>query len=213
MDPPELQDQPFVCSIGKSQNGPFQDCPCSITPRNATDFAGKFIRYRVEPSDVHLFTSTTATREGQDTFSVLMCSQQQVQFVHRVSSPKNKKEELVNAIYHFLARKGGSRVSTDRRGNKGMCLLSTLTDSLLVIDGYCQTLTDRSYSVPAEFTCFSGYNVPEASKHKQKTLEYTAVEVNACKVFELLEKPWMSKGTCSEEVVHLCSLCFVLWSV
>ena len=24
--PPELQDQPFVCSIGKSQNGPFQDC-------------------------------------------------------------------------------------------------------------------------------------------------------------------------------------------
>ena len=28
--PPELQDQPFVCSIGKSQNGPFQDCPCSI---------------------------------------------------------------------------------------------------------------------------------------------------------------------------------------
>ena len=105
--------------------------------------------------------------------------------MHRVSSPKNKKEELVNAIYHFLARKGGSRVSTDRRGNKGKCLLSTLTDSLLVIDGYCQTLADRSYSVPAEFTysvpaeftCFSGYNVPEASKHKQKTLEYTAVEV------------------------------------
>ena len=28
--PPELQDQPFVCSIGKSQNGPFQDCPCNI---------------------------------------------------------------------------------------------------------------------------------------------------------------------------------------
>ena len=28
--PPELQDQPFVCSIGKSQNGPFQDRPCSI---------------------------------------------------------------------------------------------------------------------------------------------------------------------------------------
>ena len=28
--PPELQDQPFVCSIGKSQNGPFQDGPYSI---------------------------------------------------------------------------------------------------------------------------------------------------------------------------------------
>ena len=32
--PPEPQDQPFVCSIGKSQNGPFQDRPCSIIKKN-----------------------------------------------------------------------------------------------------------------------------------------------------------------------------------
>ena len=34
--PPELQDQPFVCSIGKSQNGPFQDRPCSIIKKKNT---------------------------------------------------------------------------------------------------------------------------------------------------------------------------------
>ena len=34
--PPELQDQPFVCSIGKSQNGPFQNRPCSIIKKKNT---------------------------------------------------------------------------------------------------------------------------------------------------------------------------------
>ena len=210
--PHELQDQPFVCSIGKSQNGPFHDCPCSIPARNATDFAGKFMQYRVEPSDAHLSTSITVTREGQDAFSVLMCSQWQVQFVQRVSSPKNKKEELANAITSWLEKEGVGFQPTDVE-TKGKCLLITLTDALSVIDEHCQTLADRSYSVPDKFTYFSGYNVPEATSTSKKTLQRTAVEVNACKVFELLEKLWMSKGTCSEEVVYLCSCAFVLWCV
>ena len=76
--PPELQDQLFVCSIGKSQNGPFQDCPSSITAGDAIDFAGKFIWYRVELSDTHQATSITATRGSPDAFSVLMSSQQEI---------------------------------------------------------------------------------------------------------------------------------------
>ena len=36
--PSDLQDWPFVRSIGKSQDGPFQDCPCSIIGKDATEF-------------------------------------------------------------------------------------------------------------------------------------------------------------------------------
>ena len=61
---------------------------------------------------------------------------------------------------------------------KGKCLLSTLSDALWVIDGHLETLVNGRYS---EFSDFSNYNVPEASKHKQKILECTAVEVNAHK--------------------------------
>ena len=61
---------------------------------------------------------------------------------------------------------------------KGKCLLSTLSDALWVIGGHLETLIDRRYS---EFSDFSNYNGPEASKHKQKNLECTAVEINAHK--------------------------------
>ena len=157
--PPELQDQPFVCSIGKSQNGSFQDCPCSVIARDAIEFAGKFTRYRVEPSDAHPATFTTATRGSPDVFSVLMSSQREIQFVKCVSSPRNKKEESANAVSSWLENKGVGFQPTDVE-TKGKCLLSTLADALWVIDGHVETLADRSYAIPTEFACFSGYNVP-----------------------------------------------------
>ena len=104
--PPELEDQPFICSIGQSQNGPFQDCPCSITARDAIEFAEKFVRYRVEPTDARLSTSMTATQGSPNAFSVLMSSQREIKFVQRVSSPRNKKEELANAVSSWLENKG-----------------------------------------------------------------------------------------------------------
>ena len=192
--PPELQDQPFVCSMGKRQNGPFQDCPCSITARDAIEFAGKFIRYHVEPADAHRAASTTATRGSPDAFSVLMSSQWEIQFVQRVSNPRNK-EELANVASWLENNKGVGFQPTDVETKRKS--LSTLADALWVINGHLETLSDRNYTIPTEFSCFSGYNIPEASKHKWKTLKRTAVEVNARKLFELLEKPWMSQGRCS----------------
>ena len=70
---------------------------------------------------------------------------------------------------------------------KRKCLLSTLADALWVIDGHSETFAGRSYTIPTEFAPFSGYNVPEANKHKRKTLERTTVEVNARRLFELLD--------------------------
>ena len=81
---------------------------------------------------------------------------------------------------------------------RGKYILGALTDVFWITDVHSHTLTDRRYSVPAEFSQFSGFNVPEASKHKKHTaLEHSTVEMSARKLFELLEKPSMSKRRCS----------------
>ena len=123
--PPELQDQPFVCTIGKSQNGLFQDCPCSITARDAIEFAGKFNRYCVKAHDAYLAASTKVTHGSSDAFSVLMSSQRKVQFVQRVCSPRNKKAELANAVSSWLESNRVGFQLTDVE-TKGKYLLSTL---------------------------------------------------------------------------------------
>ena len=76
-------------------------------------------------------------------------------------SPRNKRDELANAVSSWLERKGVRFQPTDVE-TKGKCLLSTLAD------GHPDTLAGRSYAIPAEFTCFSGYNIPEASQAQVK---------------------------------------------
>lgn len=67
-----------------------------------------------------------------------MSSQREIKFVQRVSSPRNKKEELANAVSSWLENKGVGFQPTDVE-TKGKCLLSTLADALWLIDGHLQT--------------------------------------------------------------------------
>ena len=98
--------------------------------------------------------------------------------MEHVCSPRNKKEESTNAVSSWLESKGVGFQPTDVE-TKGKCLLSTLADALWVTDAHWETRAGRSHAIPPQFARFSGYNVPETSKHKRKTLERTAVEVNA----------------------------------
>jgi len=41
-----------------------------------------------------------------------------------------------------------------------------LVDTFWSIDGHHDTFRARSHPIPAVFDCFSGYNVPEKSKHR-----------------------------------------------
>ena len=70
---------------------------------------------------------------------------------------------LQNAVSSWLENKGVCFQPTDME-TKGKCLLSTLADALWLIDRHFETIADRSYAIPTEFSGFSGYNVPEASR-------------------------------------------------
>lgn len=97
--PVELQNSTFRCAIANSQKGSFQDCPVSLAAKDATEFAGKHIRFLVDAAE-----ATAPSAERRDISSVLMSSQRQVRFMQPNPNPRNKKEELCNAVVLWLNR-------------------------------------------------------------------------------------------------------------
>ena len=89
------------------------------------------------------------------------------------------RNQLANAVTSWLEREKIGFQPTDVE-TRGKYLVSVLTDVFWIIDGHSQTLAHRSCAVPTEF---SSFNVSEAYKHKRKTLERTAVEISAHKLF------------------------------
>ena len=85
--------------------------------------------------------------------------------MQHVCGLRNKKEELANVVCSRLESNGVGFQPTDTE-TEGKYLLSTLADALLVNYGHSETLAGRSHAIPPKFVCFSGYYVPEASKHK-----------------------------------------------
>ena len=55
--------------------------------------------------------------------------------------------------------------------DSGVSLIRALVDTLWTIDGHHDTLRSRSYPISEVFGCFSGYNVPEKSKHQKWTIQ------------------------------------------
>ena len=61
--PVELNDQTFSCEIGNSQNGSFQQCPTNLKANDAKEFAGKYVRFRIESSETQR-SAQGVTRSG-----------------------------------------------------------------------------------------------------------------------------------------------------
>jgi len=85
-----------------------------------------------------------------------MSSQQEIQFVQQVSSPRNQKEELENAVSSSLEDKGVGFQPTDVE-TKGKCLLSTLADALWVMDGHLETLALVGFYTSVLYSCSCKY--------------------------------------------------------
>jgi len=47
-------------------------------------------------------------------------------------------------------------------------IVSALTDCLWYVDGHTSSMESRSCRIPEEFKQFTGYNVPEKSKHRRR---------------------------------------------
>ena len=87
-----------------------------------------------------------------------------------IDEPKTGKQKLWNSVITFL-KKGGHVWRGSEVYNNGVAFVRTLVDTLWAINGHQDTLRSRSYPIPDIFSCFIGYNVPEQSKHRKRTIK------------------------------------------
>ena len=130
---------------------------------------GAFLWYNVNEIPV-------ALPQPRNAFEVLMSSQRQLaRTLPQRKHPRNKKDELYNDLLTLLEEKGLYFLSSDGE-SAGHNLVRVLTDLLWLIDGHHGTLKDQSCPVPLVFSSFTGYNAPERSKHRKRTIGNLSAE-------------------------------------
>lgn len=84
-----------------------------------------------------------------------------------IADPKTKKQKLYNDIIQFLSGKWRS----DEVATVGTAFVRALVDTLWAIDGLHSVLASRNVMIPSIFHPFTGYNLPQMSKHRKRTIE------------------------------------------
>ena len=88
----------------------------------------------------------------------------------RIIKPKNRKDVMRNDVIGHLSELG-LKWSGNDASSAGEALVRSLTNCLWYIDGQHEVLSRRSDDIPECFQWYSGYNRPELSKHRKRTLE------------------------------------------
>lgn len=84
---------------------------------------------------------------------------------------------MFNATIEWLDKEGFKWKSSEVGSGTATNTVNTLRDVLWYLDGNHETLSSRSCHVPAVFSCFVGFNVPEKLKHRKRTIQSLSTEV------------------------------------
>ena len=103
-----------------------------------------------------------------------------------IENLKTMKQRLHNDMLSLLSEKG-LKWRGDEVFNVGLAFLRAIVDSLWIIDGHHDVFALRSIEIPSVFHPFSGYNLPERSKHRKRTL--LTGQLEAMKRVHMSEKP------------------------
>ena len=134
---------------------------------------GAFLKYEVLPVvDESASTSTvSASTSTVSAFAIMMAAH-----VHGdMSCPRlpnrlekdimTRKEKLYNDVIELLKKYNLSWNGKDAAVTNGVRLVKVLVECLWYLDGRYHIFEKQGCVIPKIFTNFSGYNVPEASKH------------------------------------------------
>ena len=126
---------------------------------------GRFLKIYVE-KDLQCTTPTVVNG-----LSVIMATQQQLFTAHYPNElvVKNKHDQLFNDILTFLKSRKCEWMSDEVHSGIATNSILSLRNALWYVDGSHSTLNERSCEVPDIFSQFSGYNIPEASKHRKRS--------------------------------------------
>ena len=108
----------------------------------------------------------------------------------------NRKIQLKNDILKWLERNelGWSTDACEQQGNK---FINTLTETLWNLDGHAETLKSRGRGIPGMFEGFTGYNVPDKSKHRKRShtnLEYQKIVELSQGMFQICGSSYLKRG-------------------
>ena len=156
---------------------------------------GKFMKIIVRFSeDVRIDTS-----QHFNAFDILKQSQLQLsrKRVPSCIEERNKKDKLYNSIIQYL-EKEGLYWKSDEVISSGTNFVKSLCEILWYIDGHHSTISDRGYQIPACFKEFQGYNTPELSKHRKRSvnnMSAAVIESLSTKLFRLLQANYFSRDS------------------
>lgn len=108
----------------------------------------------------------------------------------------NRKIQLKNDILKWLETNelGWSTGACEQQGNK---FINTLTETLWSLDGHAETLKSRGCGIPGMFEGFTGYNVPDKSKHRKRShtnLEYQKIVKLSQGMFQICGSSYLKRG-------------------
>ena len=132
---------------------------------------GPFVRLFINKTVVNEIQSNVTNANRTNAFDVMIEAQRRlstrtVPEAHK--NPRNKKEELFNALIKFIETNEFKWTPSGISANVGVNTISTLTDVLWYIDGHYEKFAERYCGLPAVFHTFTDYNKPETSKHRKK---------------------------------------------
>lgn len=91
-----------------------------------------------------------------------------------------RKDMLFNDVIDYLQERGLAWGSS-KADVVGKKFVSSLVNCLWYIDGRIHVFTKQGFKLPDLVTCFVGYNKPEASKHRKRTVE------NVCQLYVYIQ--------------------------
>ena len=134
---------------------------------------------------------------GPNAFDILMSASVRPSLPRRVTRVTNKKQQLRNDIIDYLEVHNltwcAQQVATE-----GERFVACLVDLMWYIDGHHEVFQHRSNAIPSSVSQFSGYNIPELSKHRKRSLQNMSSPIlndHANNIFKCLQGSyWMTNS-------------------
>ena len=144
-----------------------------------------------EPSTDAATVPSEEKSQPMNAFEVMFASQRrlnQPSLPSRREPVRTKKDKLRNNMIVLLEQNELSWKSCDIP-SIGEQLVGNLTETLWYVDGHHDVFKNRGFQIPGVFSCFTGYNTPEASKHRKRQVGNMSDVEAECGMWRLIYSP------------------------
>ena len=191
----EIADSPQELQIDSAFLGKGKDSldriELSLVLERAAAVFGPFLKYHVSVLERSLPATHTT-----DAFAMMMRSSQLLSQPGLPSSvpERTNKDKLYNDVLKLFNDEDVAFPGSEIQSG-GHRFMVAIVDCLWYLDGHHSALEKQSCTIPSLFTRFNGYNTPEVSKHRKRSISSLSgitLETLASTLFHNLQKSFWS---------------------